>query len=32
MCFNETRVVKYEKRKIAFIMNKYLEQYKKLNK
>ena len=32
MCFNETRVVKYEKRKIAFIMNIYLEQYKKLNK
>jgi hypothetical protein len=32
MCFNETRVVKYEKRKIAFIMNKYIEQYKKLNK
>jgi uncharacterized protein YoxC len=32
MCYNESRVVKYEKRKIAFIVNKYLDEYRKLNK
>ena len=31
MCFNVSIVVKYEKRKIAFIMSQYLDQYKKLN-